>query len=125
MAYPMLHKGSWQVRQQEDYFFFELSYQLYLTQESAIYAHKSTRVTPLMSEKKIIFTYYNQHGQRVEENLELPASVALANQMAITFSPGSGTINKISSIAFTTNYQEGKITYQYYIGSGRFVKKKS
>lgn len=121
--FPRLQVERWRESQETQYFFTTIDRELFLAQASAVVSRKKTKVKGDIQENELLFDYFDERGREKRVMLHLPTTVRLTKGFSLTFSPGRGTISRITSFHFALTVQPYHIHYQYFIGSGRFEKR--
>lgn len=127
---PVLGVKNWQEDLLTYRFFNRFEKLLLTTQQVAIVEGRQTSVTcKVLSNQKIqvSFNYGRQMGSNPEEQLYvllLPENITgLASMKQLTFHGGSGNPSHLLAYSFHWPKKQATISYQYQMGSGRFVKK--
>lgn len=122
---PVLQVKSWQERLHVTYFFKEFECQIIALQQTAIITGDSVEITVIEGEQEMVYHYHTPQGEQMKDHLLLPEQISVAKDTRIKFIGETGNISKLDRFVFTDHLSGSQLTYQYQIGSGRFVKKEN
>lgn len=119
---PVLQVKGWQERLNVTYFFKEFERQIIGLQQTAIITGGASEITVMRGEQELIYLYQDSQGKQVIDSLLFPEQISVEKDTRIKFIGKTGNISKLDRFVFTDHLSERQLTYQYQIGSGRFVK---
>ena len=122
-SYPLMSWNKWQEQLEITNFFQLFEKHLVYAQQTAIEFRQDSRVYAKRSERVIYFNFATATKLKEVAPLKIPAKLQVVAHADVTFLPASGNASKMEVFRFLQAGQEKEITYQYYLGSGRFVKK--
>lgn len=114
---------SWRRQVAYDYFVAEFERSLVYSQQAAILSQRGSRVFSQTHSNIIEFSYYDYQQEQQREVLELPIDLEVVRETVVTFRPGTGNVNRINRFEFYNQHKGERLIFQYYLGSGRFVKR--
>lgn len=120
---PVLKGQSLQENNEERLFFKSFERSLVRSQTAAILHFQVCRVQAQVGREVIEFSLVDGRGIKIREVLQVPKTVTIITNTTVAFKAGSGNIQKIVSFKFQRTFHNQIIDYQFYLGSGRFVKK--
>lgn len=109
-----------------DVFFFEEFERLItVTQEAAVFSGQACRIAMNKGSSEIMFDYVLSTGRKKHDYLEIPKNIMPQTDTFVTFLGETGTLSKVTKFKFLIVSSKKNVVYQFYLGSGKFVKKEN
>ena len=113
-------------RQLDNQFFFEEFERLItITQESAVFSGRASRIIMKRNERSVAFDYVLSNGVKTHYYVEIPEDIRAETDTFVTFLGETGTLSKVTKFKFLLTKSQKKVVYQFYLGSGKYAKKES
>ena len=122
-SYPLISWQRWQEQLEVSSFFKLFEKHLVYTQQTAIEFRRESRVSVRRGEQLIYFKHATTATLKEVVPLNIPSRIQVVAHTDLRFLPASGNASKMAVFRFQVTGEEQEIKYQYYLGSGRFVKK--
>lgn len=123
--YPLQQWSSWQEELVVEDFFKLFELNLVSAQFSSVSYQK--RATARVMRGDTFVTFFYQRNSQDEEKktsvIWIPNELEAAKDTTLTYLQKTGNVSEIVSFKFRQRSNDRVYTYQFYLGSGRFVKK--
>lgn len=125
---PSLSLAEWQRNIEEKIFFQRFERLITATQQAAITQNSPTKITEDVAQTEFYFWHKNMDkgSLEVQKVLTIPESVipkAGVSTKGMLFKEATGNNTDMLKFSFQLSGQSTMITYQFQLGSGKYVKK--
>lgn len=107
------------------FFFEEFERLIQVTQESAVFSGQACRIVMKKGSNEILFDYVLSTGGKRHSYIEIPETIKAQTDTFVTFLGETGTLSKVTKFKFLVVKSNKTVVYQFYLGSGKFVKKEN
>ena len=107
------------------FFFEEFERFIQVTQESAVFSGRACRIAMKKGSNEILFDYVLSTGNKRHVYIEIPETIKAQTDTFVTFLGETGTLSKVTKFKFLVVKSNKTVVYQFYLGSGKFVKKEN
>ncbi|MGX6961973.1 competence type IV pilus minor pilin ComGD [Vagococcus xieshaowenii] len=122
MLLPILAYRRWEHQLVNKQFFSDLENSYHRTQLSAVQNAKGTYLY-IDAQEGITCLYYSFGEKKIEELIQVPATIESPSKVSISFKSMSGNVSQANKFYFIDQLNQVKVTYTVQIGSGKLVKK--
>lgn len=125
LYYPIQQWHRWQEELVVEDFFQLFELHLVSAQFSSISYHKRASALVVRGESYITF-FYQRNGQDSEKEtilLTIPIELEVVKNTTLHYIGRTGNVSEIVNFKFKQQSNDRVYIYQFYLGSGRFVKK--
>lgn len=120
---PTLTMSGWQRQIATEQFLNRFEKQVEAIQQTAIVRGKRTSIDYYANNRQFVFSFTEGIQTYYDAKLTVPETLISKGAIKVFFEANTGNNSELKQITFTWNERKLKITYQFQLGSGKFVKK--